>query len=303
MATPVPEAASARWHRGVWLTIAAAALVSAPILDSVDPGIVLAALVVLVVVFGLPHGALDPLVARAAGQWRTRWQLLGHLFTYTGIAAAVVAVWLLFPLVTLGAFLMLSAWHFGDDWPRLPSGRRAAPWQRGALGAAVVGAPVAFHPQGVAEAFAVLVARAPNDALLQSFVTAAGLFSAPALLTLLGIALVGLRHHPRMALELAALPALAWALPPLVYFIAYFCFLHSPRHLLELHEDERVPLDRTGWAVLVGLTLTTVAFGALAFALAPASAPEPRLLQVVFIGLAALTVPHMLLVERFRRIG
>jgi Brp/Blh family beta-carotene 15,15'-monooxygenase len=302
MATPGPESTSARRHRGVWLTLAAAALLAAPLVDSVDADIVLAALVVLVVTFGLPHGALDPLVARAAGQWRTRWQLVGHLLAYTGIAAGVVVVWLWLPLVTLGAFLILSAWHFGDDWPRLPSGHRAAPWQRGALGAAVVAAPVAFHPQAVAEAFAILVGRAPDDALLQSFVTAVGLSAWPALVVLVGSALAGLRRHRRMALELAALPALAWALPPLVYFIAYFCFLHSPRHLIDLHQDERVPLDRTGWAILIGLTLTTVAFGALAFALAPGNAAQPRLLQVVFIGLAALTVPHMLLIERFRRI-
>jgi Brp/Blh family beta-carotene 15,15'-monooxygenase len=87
----------------------------------------------------------------------------------------------------------------------------------------------------------------------------------------------------------------AAVLHPLAYFIAYWCFLHSPRHLEIAARD----LNLQGWrARLRAVAPTTLATYALALAAVPFLIGMPGdaiLMQVIFIGLAALTVPHMIL--------
>jgi len=45
------------------------------------------------------------------------------------------------------------------------------------------------------------------------------------------------------------------------------------------------------------LTLLTIGLGALFFVLSPSTQIDQRLLQITFIGLSVLTVPHMILIE------
>jgi Brp/Blh family beta-carotene 15,15'-monooxygenase len=83
-------------------------------------------------------------------------------------------------------------------------------------------------------------------------------------------------------------------LTPLVLFLLYFCGLHSPRHLLHAAEG----LNRkAATATAVGLTVITVALAALVVVLGPPGRLDERLLQLTFIALAVLTVPHMVLIE------
>lgn len=101
-------------------------------------------------------------------------------------------------------------------------------------------------------------------------------------------------------LGLAAIWVGAAMLPPLLYFVAYFCLLHSLRHLtttLALLPDRTRAL--AGAARIMAASLLG-AGAALALAIGGAGADAGNaILGVVFIGLAALTVPHMLLVDRF----
>ena len=291
-----------RYHRMAWLAAACAVLLLSPLVGQIEPVWMVAALVLVVVLSGLPHGALDPLVAHAAGHWHNGKELTVHLLTYTGLAAMAVGIWLIWPVPALAAFLVLSAWHFSGDWPTLPHCRLPNAFERLSLGGMVVGAPALFHPQRVGEIFAVLTGRSPGDPLQSGLVEVLGWLTLALLPVAAIMMLRGLRHEVRVSLELISLPLLAWLLPPLLYFVIYFGLLHSPRHLIRLAEDPRIRVDRAFWQVLVAMTLLTVGLGVLAYALLDGS-PDQRLIQIVFIGLAALTVPHMLLIERFNQAG
>jgi Brp/Blh family beta-carotene 15,15'-monooxygenase len=94
---------------------------------------------------------------------------------------------------------------------------------------------------------------------------------------------------------------LALVLPPLVYFVAYFCFLHSPRHLIEAARLVGIGSPEQVIVRALPITCVTVIGAMIAVYLLPSMPLSTATIQVVFIGLAALTVPHMLLVERIAR--
>lgn len=118
------------------------------------------------------------------------------------------------------------------------------------------------------------------------------------------VVLIGLynwRRHPRTTHELLALVILACLTSPLIYFIVYFCFLHRLRHFGHLF----APLSRRQRRRLIwvgfGYTLATVVLALLMARIAwPAAPPEETALRLVFIGLAAITVPHMIVVALAR---
>ena len=123
------------------------------------------------------------------------------------------------------------------------------------------------------------------------------------------VALLAQRHSRATAIELAAVAALALLLPPLVYFVVYFCALHSLRHLRiavgEADASSRGPI--AGVALLytvLTLVLAALVWPWLAAAGTLVHTADAELLKLVFIGLAALTLPHMLVVmlsERARK--
>lgn len=255
-------------------------------------------LALAVALTGLPHGALDPWVAWRAGLWRRGRGLVAFHLAYVAIAALVVVAWWLAPGVSLGLFLAISAWHFAGDWRQdLPG------WARAVAGASLLALPAWRWPAEVQASFALLAG--PEGTTIAGWLS----LSAPWLAVgMIAAAAVAMRRSATTALELASVTALALLLPPLVYFIVYFCGLHSVRHL-RLAAQGVDPRSRRRMAtvalVYTGLTLAAAAlvWPWLASTGAPAATPSSDLLRLVFIGLAALTLPHMgvvMLSERMR---
>lgn len=249
-------------------------------------------LVPAVALLGLPHGALDLAVAQALwplNGWRGLACFVG---LYIGIALGVIGIWTVLPAVSLFAFLIYSAVHFSGDWDD------AVPFIRYTGGVATIGAPALFWQHDVATLFAFLapVPAAQAAALVLAIAGGAALA--------LSIAAVVLRPDLRTTatIEQGVIWISAACLSPLVYFVVYFCTLHSVRHFA----DALGALDNRGYALRVagGLSVITVLAGLAAFAiLQRVDTPmvAQSVLQIVFIGVAALTVPHMILVDRFQK--
>jgi Brp/Blh family beta-carotene 15,15'-monooxygenase len=101
-------------------------------------------------------------------------------------------------------------------------------------------------------------------------------------------------------LELVLLGIVFYLLPPLVGFSIYFCGIHSIRHInytwLKLRSKKYT--IQTIIYLAITFTITSWLLGVLLFWQLPtANFIDAALLKTVFIGLAALTVPHMLLVD------
>ena len=274
-----------QWQRGVFLLSALGLLATnlAGVMIPLSWQII--ALAALVTMIGLPHGALDPLVAHRAGLWQGPFGLMLFIALYLLVAGVALAAWITLPDLSLAIFLVLSAWHFANDWrPKI------GPIYRTWAGVAIIALPAFSHPAEVEILFEQLAS--PSSAAV---ITLGLARIAPVLLVgLLMTTIALLRHHYETSLELLALAICALVLPPLLFFILYFSLQHSPRHLIRSVKGLRPAV-----AVFTGTLFTALAVGAgiLAFVAMPQSTLDERLLRIIFIGLAVMTVPHMILIE------
>ena len=245
-------------------------------------------------VLGLPHGALDPLIARRAGLWRTPLGFAGFNAIYTLVVVAVVLLWMVAPVLSLVAFLLVSALHFGSDW----NADRSV-GLRFLAGFGLLTVPALSHPDQVSAIYVVLAGD--GGAVVASVQEWLGPIAVAGLLI---AALVALRHRPSQSVEIVLATVLGLATEPLVFFVLYFCALHSFRHLKGGFQEERGGGRRTALVVAAYTVVPLLTVGVFLVTFGPGGVLSEQILQLVFIGLAALTVPHMMVVtyeNRLRR--
>ena len=274
-----------RYYSKVFLVTTAALLLCAAIGRQPGSGVAMWLLVLGVVLLGLPHGALDPMLARKAFGNRPFFSLGSFAAAYAVLALLYAGLWILLPIVGLASFLAISAYHFGGDW----SGRGRVSG-RFAYGCTIVTLPALWHPMEVARIYSALVGPDADRfvQLSQIAAVAAAIF---------GIYSAFSQWNERREdlFEFAGILAGAAFLPPLLFFFCYFCLLHSPRHLLETARSvgltDLLAIVRTAFP----LVCATLILAAVSWFSLPAGREGQRVLQVLFVGLAALTVPHMML--------
>ena len=223
---------------------------------------------VVLIALGSPHGALDHLVlARSrrgpapSGRRSALAALQGlsprFVTGYVALAAASLAGYLLAPRLGFALFLVLSVAHFaaGEAGVAVERGlargwRDPLAWAASLGGVVVVVVPLAGSGAGSA-----LAAVDPRLApVLTPLPALAALTVVAVAATLLGCLVAALRGDERartVALELAALSALAVLAHPLIAFAAFFACWHSLRHQARLAQELRPEPDRAP-ADLVG---------------------------------------------------
>jgi Brp/Blh family beta-carotene 15,15'-monooxygenase len=178
----------------------------------------------------------------------------------------------------------MSVWHFAGDWrAKLPLTQCLA------MAATVICAPAFWHTAEVSELFSFLAPA--NAQLFSSF-----MFYLAPLSFFTAIIALSIKEKPdrNLLIEFGVLMLAAAVLPPLIFFLVYFCLLHSPRHLLAVTQGlRRIEVVSYG-AIFTGLSLC---LAIATFLLLPDNGISQRLTQVIFIGLLVLTVPHMLITE------
>ena len=291
-------------HRNVMLGVTAGVIVFALTVGPPNPTVQLVVLAAAVAIVGLPHGALDHLVARQlfAPVLGSRWWMVFGLL-YVGLAGLMLSIWLAFPLAALVVFLSLSALHFGWDdplWVRRSSGLWDAV-EHTCVGALPIVLPTWLHAAEVTVIFGwMMPAIRPLD---PGVVEAIAACAASVVLPVAGLRLfrllMGRRTAPAASAELAAIVTLHVVAPPLIAFLTYFCGWHSIRHALELADDLEPGRPADGLRRFVReaapMTLTTVAAALLASAVLVLTdiQLDSLLASTIFIGLSVLTVPHM----------
>lgn len=306
-----------------WAVVALAVLVS-PWLGGAPSWVLWLPFVLSVVLLGLPHGAVDHLVALRLAGWRLRpLPLLAVLTAYLAVGLAYLALWVVAPAAAFVGFIALTWFHWGqgDLHALLAFGagehlRRR--WQRAATIAVRGGLPMLVpllaFPEVYAEVAALVVERlgGSGSRLAWAFAPPArvGLGALWGAL-LLAALLAGARHGRagwRDAAETLLLLIFFATVHPVLAIGLYFCLWHSPRHIVRL-----LALDgRANRALAAGRHGR--AWGRFALAAAPATlgallflaglqlavpAPATTLEEAVglyLVLIACLTLPHVVVV-------
>jgi len=241
-----------------------------------------------VMTFGMSHGSLDWMLA---SHWRIRQnyqQSILFLFGYIGVAGVTIIIWYLLPTLAFCIFLLMSALHFANDW------QGELDWQaRTILGVAVISIPAIFFHAEVLSLFKLLVADTSAKIITQVLQMVAYVSGA---LTLI-LAARKITYSYLLTLEIITLLITGLLLPPIIYFGIYFCVLHASKHWLHM---KRIGMYQSVSEVLGSVIWLTVLCIFVAIWVITQSSTwsfSNALIRTVFIGLAALTVPHWLLLE------
>nr|WP_136250130.1 Brp/Blh family beta-carotene 15,15'-dioxygenase [Ningiella ruwaisensis] len=259
---------------------------------------------VLICFVGIPHGAFDVIIASRLAKYGGIGFGTLFLSLYLLLALVCVFAWLQFPTFCLVAFLVISIYHFSQDWRAqlsLSARISVATW--------LITAPAIVFQTEVAQIFAFLLLESASIKLIVIIMQVSALIS----ILLLFFNLRSVYQLSKwQKLEIVTIFLSALILPPLIHFLLYFCFLHSLKHLNDIFQSEHfshASLIKSG----VPIALATIAAMAATFIYLqnPTELTSLRelyndrtfehLLQVLFIGLFALTVPHMLLVAYWHR--
>ncbi len=282
-----------------------------------------------IVVLGLPHGAVDHLVLpRASGAPITARSLAAIGILYLAIGGAYALVWLVAPVAAFVLFILMTLFHWGQgdvyavveltgaDHLTGTGSRLLTLFVRGGLPMLV---PLVAFPEQyafVAETLVGLFDPATATALdpvFQPTVRAAvGVGFGLAIVASLGLGLA--RSGPSEpwlidAGETLGLVAFFALVPPILAIGLYFCFWHSLRHILRtmLVDDRATSSLSQGNLGAAGrrfardaapLTAASIVLlVAIGLMLPQTPATLPDVAGYYLVGIAVLTLPHVVVVS------
>ena len=293
-----------RHHQFVILIIASLALIVSVMLPALSIEQQFWIVLLPIGVFGLSHGGADPMILKKLTATSPTGLFVVLCVYLTASLAFIALIWVL-PVVALLAFLGLSVWHFGyTDEAFLSSAKN--PLLRWLSGSMPILGPMLGHAQQTSELFAWLVKIEPQVVL--EIVVWLGPYLAVFWLLGFGCLLLGRlsRPDPRVLAELCLVSAALIALPPLLGFAFYFCAIHSVRHFLSIAEHrllsnqkslfQAFPARKILPATLGAIALACVAWGVIVL-IGPSTSLLVDAVRVMFWALAALTLPHAIIVR------
>ena len=180
-----------------------------------------------VVLIGLPHGAFDGAIANHLGAGRSFATTARFIASYCAAAALVIAIWIMFPAVTLTLFLIISMIHFGRGDASAKSGPVFMTQVLLHGGLPIFGI-IYFQQSSVIPLFDALTNGASDLAILISKIMVPLLGLMAGLYGLMAFRDASLRARFAEFILLAVGFAF---LPPLVSFALYFCIIHTGRHM------------------------------------------------------------------------
>ena len=260
----------------------------------------------LILIIGVSHGSLDHIKGKKLLELFNIKSTYVFYIAYILISAAVIVAWILLPSMTLILFLIIASYHFGKEDTQFLINDRSYFTQilyffKGFL---IILSPLYFHFQETIAIFKLLLID--NEIFYSSLnfietnkVIQIGIFCS----TLSSIFLFLKNFEIKkfvVFLDYFSILILNWYLSPLLAFTVYFCFLHSIRHSISLAIELDPNSVVNGFRLFVKkallLTILTGVFSFIAlYLLSNSYNLDSAILKIIFIGLASLTFPHILL--------
>jgi len=254
----------------------------------------------LILIIGISHGSLDNIKGKKLLKLFGYKSEFFFYSIYLMISLLIIILWLIFPNTVLLLFLIVAAYHFGKEDTVFIFKRKFLITECLFFfkGSTVIVAPLLFQRNATNEIFKALnfyvfESSIFNDDLLITFLCL-GLLSSMFLSNKKNIDLKAI-----MIMDFLSLIILNFFLTPILAFTVYFCLLHSIRHTISLIfelDKSFKPGFKKFIRKAIPLTLVTgITFLMAIYFLNNFYKLDEAIYKVIFIGLASLTFPHILL--------
>ena len=250
----------------------------------------------LISIVGVSHGSLDHM----KGYKLIKFYKIDNKYLFYPIyiccCLLVIFFWKIFPFISLILFLLFASYHFGKEDSCVGSvvKKRFISVFYLSKGSLVVIAPLLFHTEETIQIFQILSVNLviPHEnyllvSLLISFVA--------------NLVIMNSSNNGGFFLaDWVTILTLNIFFSPLVAFTVYFCFLHSVRHsfglIYEIDKNNfKTGLNKYLKKALPLTVVTATLFIVSVYILTNYYVLDEAILKVIFIGLASLTFPHILL--------
>jgi Brp/Blh family beta-carotene 15,15'-monooxygenase len=255
----------------------------------------------LILTVGVSHGALDDIKGyKVLKFYKVKNKLVFYL-SYISLALLVIFIWVLFPTIALTLFLIIAAYHFGkeDCWSISIKKSNLNSIKFFLKGSLIILAPLWLSFEETILIFNTLGVKNQEFYNFLSFLSLNKFLSLLILLSILSNILINreLKHLTGFAWEIFCILALYGTFNPLIAFTIYFCFLHSLRHTASLTHEFNIDIQKfikKAWplTLLTALLFFSGIYILTGFQNVPI---DSSIINVIFIGLASLTFPHILL--------
>ena len=260
----------------------------------------------LILIIGVSHGSLDHIKGKKLLKFFNIKSIYIFYITYILISAAVIATWMLLPSTTLILFLIIASYHFGKEDTQflINDGSYFIQILYFFKGFLIILAPLYFHFQETIAIFKLLLIDNETFYLSLTFIETNKVILIGVICSTLSSIFLFLKNFEIkkfvIFLDYFSILILNYYLSPLLAFTVYFCFLHSIRHSISLAIELDPNSVVNGFKLFVKkalpLTILTGIFSFIAlYLLSNSYNLDSAVLKIIFIGLASLTFPHILL--------
>ena len=256
----------------------------------------------MILILGVSHGALDNFRGKNLFQpiLKKNW----FIFFYPGyilLSLMVIFCWTIFPAITLLLFLVVASYHFGEEDLRFFFKGKGYFFNLASFLKGLLIITLSFHysHETTVVFFEYLMVPQIEYEKLTKFKSL--LFSANLIFLIISLIYLFRKQINKLVLILFEIIFILLSfiyLPLILAFSMYFCFLHSSKHIVGLARELDSQNIRNGLKLFivkaVPLTLLTAFFAFLSLYFLDQNINE-NIIKIIFIGLASLTLPHILL--------
>ena len=260
----------------------------------------------LILIIGVSHGSLDNLKGRKLFQILRIDNFFIFYLSYILISLIVIILWIIIPFVSLMIFLIVASHHFGKEDTQFliienSNYNQLLFFLKGSL---IILAPMYFHFDETISIFKLLLIENESFYEFLSFVETNQILLYCIILSTLSSILLFAKNFElkkfTIFFDYFSILIINYYLSPLLAFTIYFCFLHSVRQgislMSELDNDNLTNGLKIFTKKALPLTILTAIFCFLGLYLLNNTYNfDSSILKIIFIGLASLTFPHILL--------
>ena len=260
----------------------------------------------LILVIGVSHGSLDHIKGKKLLKTFNLNNISIFYFTYLLLAISITIFWILFPSTALIIFLIVASYHFGKEDTQFLINENTYANQLLFLfkGSLIILAPLLFHFDETISIFKLLLIKNETFYSSLAFIENNKLLNIGIIISTLSSFFLFIKNFElkkfTIFLDYFSIIILNYYFTPLIAFTIYFCFLHSIRHSISLMIELDQNNLKNGLLIFfkkaLPLTILTAIFCLIGmYFLNKNYGFDSSILKLIFIGLASLTFPHILL--------